>query len=208
MKKYLKYLKIPLIILLLVFMYIIGYVQSGLQYAAPHFHSNFAMYLNGARVDFSLDRYSQDIAGCKIWDTLYAKDRVHLHENNPDTIHIHHDGVTWGDFFANNGIVFNKEILVMDDGELYSENEKDSLVFILNGEEVENPFNMLINSKDRLLVNYWEESIDDLVLWKFQDVSDNAEEYNKKYDPGTCSGTHENWKLSLVKDLFHNLMWH
>lgn len=164
------------------------------------------MYIDGKRVDFSLDKYSQDIAGCKIGDTLYAKDRVHLHENNPDTIHIHHDGVTWGDFFKNNNMLFNENTLVMDDGQIYINNEKNTLLFILNGETVTNPFNNLINSKDRLLINYGEESEDDLILGKFQDVSTNAEEYNAKYDPGTCSGTNENSRLSLVKDLLHSLM--
>jgi hypothetical protein len=73
---------------------------------------------------------------------------------------------------------------------------------------VNNPFNKLIKSKDRLLINYGEESFHDLSLWKYNEVSDNAEEYNNKYDPGTCSGTQENSKLSLIKDMMHNLMWH
>lgn len=208
MKKILKFLKYPLIILLLVCMYLIGYVQSGLQYAAPHFHANFAMYIDGERIDFSLDQYSQDIAGCKVGETMFAKDRVHLHENNPDTIHIHHDGVTWWDFFKNNKMLFNEETLVMDDGEIYINNEKNNLTFILNGDTIKNPFNILINSEDRLLINYWEESEDDLILGKFQDVSDNAAEYNAKYDPWSCSGTNENSKTSLIKDLLHSLMGH
>jgi hypothetical protein len=52
----------------------------------------------------------------------------------------------------------------MDDGKVYANNEKDSLKFILNGQEVNNPFNKLIKSKDRLLINYGEESFHDLSL--------------------------------------------
>ena len=194
--------------MLIICMYLIWYVQSGLKYAAPHFHANFAMYIDGERVDFSLDRYSQDVAGCKVGEKIYAKDRAHLHENNPDTIHIHDDGVTWWHFFANNNILFNENKLIMDDGKIYVNNEKNELRFILNGDPVKDPFNILINSKDRLLVNYGEESEDDLVLGKFQDVSTNAEEYNGKYDPWTCSGTNENSKISLIKDLLHGFMGH
>ena len=208
MKKYLKFLKIPFILLLLFCMYTAWYVHSWLKYSAPHFHANFAMYINGERVDFSLDKYSQDIAGCKIGNTMYAKDRVHLHENNADTIHIHHDGVTWWDFFKNNNMLFNEKLLIMDDQKVYSNNEKDTLRFILNGEEIKNPFNVLIHSEDQLLVNYWEESIDDLTLGKFLEVSDNAWEYNNKYDPWSCSGTHENSKIPLIKNLLHSFIWH
>jgi hypothetical protein len=42
----------------------------------------------------------------------------------------------------------------MDDGKIYVNNEKNELTFILNGDIVKNPFNMLIGSKDRLLINY------------------------------------------------------
>ncbi len=208
MKKISHILKYPLVIILLICMYVIWYVHSGLQYAAPHFHANFAMHIDGERIDFTPDEYSQDVAWCKVGDTVYAKDRAHLHENNPDTIHIHHDWVTWGDFFKNNNMLFNEQTLVMDDGKIYVNNEKDTLLFILNGNVVKNPFNMLINSKDRLLINYWEESEDNLLLGKFQEVSDNAAEYNAKYDPGTCSGTNENSKTSLIKNLLHSLMGH
>lgn len=208
MKTLIKILKYLLVLLLIVSMYIVWYIHSGLQYAAPHFHANFAMYINGERIDFSADRYSQDVAWCKIGDTIYAKDRVHLHENNPDTIHIHHDWVTWGDFFANNNMIFNGNVLILDDGKMYSNNEKDTLRFLLNGEAIANPFNILIESQDRLLINFWEESIDQLSLWKYLEVSDNAEEYNNKYDPWTCSWTNENSKMSLMKDLLHRLMWH
>ena len=105
-------------------------------------------------------------------------------------------------------MMFNNTLLVMDDGEMYSNNEKDTLRFILNGNEVQNPYNNLINSEDQLLIAYGEESVDDLVLGKFADVSDNAWEYNAKYDPGSCSGTHENTKIALIKQLLHSFMGH
>lgn len=64
------------------------------------------MYIGGEKIDFSADKYMEDIAGCSITGNLSAKDRAHLHENNGETIHIHHDGVTWGHFFANIGFTF------------------------------------------------------------------------------------------------------
>ena len=208
MKKIMKFLKYPLIIILILALYVAWYVQAGLKYSSPHFHANFALYINGERIDFSLPEYSEDVAGCSIGDTIYAKDRVHLHENNPDTIHIHHDGVTWWDFFANNDMMFNESVFVMDDGEIYSNNEKDTLRFILNGNEMKNPSNFLINSADQLLIAYGEESVDELTLGKFLDVSDNAAEYNAKHDPGSCSGGHGNSKIALIEQFFHSFMGH
>jgi len=49
------------------------------------------MYVNGERVDFSADEYSEDVAGCSLTGKMYPEDRAHLHENNPDTIHVHHE---------------------------------------------------------------------------------------------------------------------
>ncbi len=208
MKNFLKYLKYWVVFLLLLTLYFFWYTHGGMGHSAPHFHANFALYIDGKRYDFSLDKYSQDIAGCRAWGTLYAKDRVHLHENNPDTIHIHHDGVTWWDFFKNNNILFNETLLVMDDGNIYTNNEKNTLRFILNWEPVSDPYNVLIRTKDRLLINYGTESADELSLWKFLDVSDNAEEYNKKDDPGSCSGGHGAWFFSSLMQNLHKIMWH
>ena len=103
-------------------------------------------------------------------------------------------------------MMFNNALLVMDDGQVYSNNEKDTLRFILNGDEVKNPYNNLIKSEDQLLIAYGEESLDDLIFEKFANVSDNAGEYNAKYDPGSCSGTRENSKMALVKQLL-TVLW-
>jgi len=47
------------------------------------------MYIDGEGVDFSDDKYMEDVAGCSLSGEKMPKDRVHLHENNGDTIHIH-----------------------------------------------------------------------------------------------------------------------
>jgi hypothetical protein len=48
--------KIVLIILLLILsvvLFLTGYVLSASEHVPPHFHANFAMYVNSERVDFS-----------------------------------------------------------------------------------------------------------------------------------------------------------
>jgi len=64
-------------------------------------------------------------------------------------------------------------------------NEERKLYFILNDEQIDNPFNELINSKDKLLIVYGNEEPVELQTL-YETVSDNAGEYNDKYDPGSC----------------------
>jgi len=47
------------------------------------------MYVNSERIDFSQDKYMEDVAGCSLTGQMSPESRAHLHENNGDTIHIH-----------------------------------------------------------------------------------------------------------------------
>ncbi len=143
----------------------------------------------------------EDVAGCSLTGLMYPEDRVHLHENNPDTIHIHDEWVSWGHFFANNGFVFDENTLATNQSQVFTTNDTDKLVYVLNGNIVENPFNMLITSKDRLLITYGWESEQE-IQERFAQVSDNAWEYNDRYDPGSCWGTNENAIAVLISDFF------
>ncbi len=186
-------------LLILLGIYLFGYIHAGIQFIPPHFHANFAMYINGERVDFSGDEFMEDVAGCSLTGEMLPKDRVHLHENNGETIHIHHEWASWGHFFANNGFTFWESFLTNNQEEIYVNSQTRKLSFILNDEQVDNPFNKLIRSQDRLLIVYGEESpveLQTLFAW----VSDNAGEYNSKYDPGSCWGTNENGIAVLVRD--------
>lgn len=191
------------VILVLLLFFVWGYVYAWLKFAKPHFHSNFMMYINWERIDFSLDKYSEDIWKCKVEENMSPKDRVHLHENNQDTIHVHHEWVAWGHFFSNNGFYFSDDVLITDEGKMYKNDEKNKITYVLNWKVIKNPFNRMINSEDRLLINYWNETEDFLINDRFKQVSDNAWEFNHKYDPGICSGTNENSILFLVWELLH-----
>ena len=184
--------------------FLVGYIYSWLKYISPHYHANFAMYIDGERVDFSGDEFMEDVAWCWLSELMFPKHRAHLHSNNQDTIHVHAEGVSWGHFFANNGVIFNDNIISLRDWEeILWVDENNKISFLLNGELIINPFNDLIKSKDQLIISYWSsQNIWDLF------VSDNAGEYNSKYDPGTCSGWNEGSISALLSDLLHGLMWH
>jgi len=174
-----------------------------MEHVPPHFHANFAVYVDGERVDFSGDQYMEDVAGCSITGEIMPKDRAHLHENNADTIHIHAAGVSWGHFFANNDITFWDNYLALDTGELYTNTEGKTMSYVLNGKVRSSTYNKLINSEDRLLVAYGDESEQEL-LELYNTVSDNAWEFNHKYDPGSCGGTNENGLLVILREFVHS----
>lgn len=186
--------------------YLLGYVQWWLPFIPPHYHANFVVYINGERIDFSADEFMEDVAGCSLTGKMLPKDRVHLHENNGETIHIHHDGVSWGHFFTNIWVVFGDNFITTNDEDIFVGSEDRRLSFILNDEQIENPFNKLINSKDRLLIVYGEENPEELQSL-FDTVSSNAGEYNTKYDPGSCGGTNENAIVVLLRDKLSSIFW-
>jgi len=183
--------------------YAIGYVYSGLQFIPPHFHANFMVYVNSERIDFSGDKYMEDVEGCSLTGLMNPEDRVHLHENNGDTIHIHDDWVSWGHFFANNGFTFGDTYIALDDGTVYTNTTENKMTFVLNGEIIDNPFNKLINSKDRLYINYWNQDAQ-TIIDASSFVSDNAAEYNNKYDPGSCGWNNENAIVVLIHEMFNH----
>lgn len=197
-----KLIKISLFLLFVWVVYIAWFVDAWIKFAKPHYHANFMMYIDWKRVDFSLNKYSEDIWKCKTESQISPKDRVHLHENNQDTIHVHHEWVAWWHFFSNNNYLFSDSYLITDSWLIYKNDNNHKLSFILNWKNIKNPFNKTIQSEDRLLINYWNETEDELIK-RFSEVSHNAWDYNKKYDPGTCSGTNENSILFLIKELLH-----
>ena len=161
------------------------------------------MYVNGERVDFSADKYMEDVEGCSLTGRMNPEDRVHLHENNGDTIHIHDDWVSWGHFFANNGFTFGDTYIALDDGTVYTNTAENKMTFVLNGEIIDNPFNKLINSKDRLYINYWNQDAQ-TIIDASSFVSDEAGEYNAKYDPGSCGWNNENGIAVLIHEMFNH----
>lgn len=159
---------------------------------ATHFHANFAMFLNGKRIDLSADKYMEDVAGCKPeYLDIQPEERTHMHNNDMNVVHVHDKGVTWGHFMANIGFAFGKNYLATDDERIYVNGQGRTIKFILNGEPVENPFNQLIKSEDRLLISFGYETIPQLMKDQYSVVASDAHEHNEHPDPGSCSGAIE-----------------
>lgn len=167
-----------------------------------HYHANFWVFIDWKQVDFSDEKYMEDIAACKFWTLKTQKERTHLHENNGWTIHVHDDWVTWGHFFANIWYEFNDNFLATDNSWLLIPNNDTKITFILNWKAVWNPFNREIKSEDVLLVNYWNENIDTINNY-YSQIKKDAWEFNEMKDPTTCSW--DNFSIfKEVTDFFHH----
>lgn len=156
-----------------------------------HYHANWAVFVDGERLDLSGEKYMEDVVRCKADPTrVDPEDRVHMHNGNPDVVHVHDGGATWGHLLANLGFGVGDDYLVTDRGERYAAGEGSSLKFVLNGNVVPSIRNQVIGSEDRLLVSYGSELAEEVVRTQLPRVASNAGEYNLKPDPAGCSGQH------------------
>lgn len=151
-----------------------------------HYHSNFAVYINGEREEFDLPTYYEEVAACTTAYHDNPKGRVHMHGQVNDVIHVHDQRVTYGNFFQNIGWGIGKNYLSTLDGTFVADDEHD-LTFILNGEEIDSITNRVIGNLDKLLVSYGSASDEELQR-QYETVADTAEETNKYQDPGSCGG--------------------
>lgn len=156
-----------------------------------HYHANFALFAGGERIDLSADEYMEDVARCALPGTVLPTDRVHLHNNDPDVAHVHHEGATWGHLLTNLGFGLGDEYLTTKSGVIHSEGGGRTMKFILNERPQFSVRNELIRSGDRLLISYGPESEDEVLRTQFSQVASNAEEFNQQMDPAGCSGAHE-----------------
>lgn len=52
-------------------------------------------YIDGKVWDFSKDIYMEEVSRCNVTTDVRPEDRIHLHENNGNLVHVHMAGSTW-----------------------------------------------------------------------------------------------------------------
>lgn len=154
---------------------------------AVHYHANFALYVNGKRDMFNNFTFYEEVQSCGSDEVNNPRIRVHLHDNNPSVVHVHDAGVTWGHLFANLGYTLGNDVLKTDSGTYFS-GSGGNLRFILNGKLVDGVANSTIRSEDALLIDYGTDS-QNVLQSRFDQIPKDADEFNKRNDPSSCSGT-------------------
>lgn len=151
-----------------------------------HFHANFRVVVDGVQEEFDGFTFYEEISACTA-DEMSPKSRVHLHQPDNDVVHVHAEGATWGNLFENMGLSLSDSAVQTSDG-LFVDGEGGDLVFMLNSRRTRVIANNTINDRDRLLI-YFGEGDDASIESEFAAVSTNAQEFNEKDDPATCSGS-------------------
>lgn len=152
-----------------------------------HYHANFALYINGQKDEFKNFTFYEEVQSCGSDEVNNPKTRVHLHDNQPEVVHVHDAGATWGHLFANLGYTLGDNLVKTDNG-VYVDGEGGTLTFTLNGKEVEGVANRTIGSEDTLLINYGTEDQTTLQQ-RYDAIVKTAADYNKRNDPSACTGT-------------------
>lgn len=170
---------------------------------STHYHANMAVYINGQRERFELPQYYEEVAICGLHDNMTPKMRAHLHNQENSVVHVHDDGVTWGQFFENLGWYVGPDFIRSPAG-LYTENESSKLHIMLNGQDLtglSTITNELVGNKDRLLVSYGDVPESELAS-QYKTVPADAGEYNVKPDPATCAGPGNPGVNERLRNLF------
>lgn len=155
-----------------------------------HYHANWAVFVDGRRLDLRDERYMEDVAACKADAAkLQPEERVHLHNGDQDVVHVHAGGATWGHLLANLRFGVGDDYLLTDRGVRYAATPERTLKFIVDGQEVSSIRNLLIEDRDRLLISYGPETAEEVVRTQFPQVASTAAEHNTRPDPATCSGS-------------------
>lgn len=167
-----------------------------------HFHANFALYVDGERVDLSGNEYMEDVAVCAIGETVLPRARAHLHNNDPDVAHVHHEGVTWGHLFTNLDMGVGRTYVANRAGAILAEGGGRTLKFVLNGRPQLEIHNELIRRGDRLLVSYGAESAAVVLRDQFPRVANDAREFDARNDPAGCAGAHRMTPWDRIRHAF------
>jgi hypothetical protein len=156
-----------------------------------HYHANWALFVNGQRVDLSGPQYMEEVTACvPVGQTILPTQRTHMHEGNQDVVHVHDDGVTWGHLMANLGFGLGEDFVILH-GDRYVTDGGRSLKYISDGQVVLPAYNSVIRSTERLLISYGPETVEDVIATQFPQVASTAAEYNTRPDPAGCAGAAE-----------------
>jgi hypothetical protein len=153
-----------------------------------HFHANWAVVLDGERLDLSDDRYMEDVVACAAGEQVAPAERVHMHNGVDHVVHVHHEGVTWGHLLQNLGFAAGRDFLILDDGRVLGDEGGRTLKFVLNGFVVDDIRGRLIARGDRLLISHGPEGTDAVLRDQFPNVPADAPRYDEMPDPAACAG--------------------
>lgn len=157
-----------------------------------HHHANWAVFVDGHRLDLTAERFMEDVASCRTSpEAIRPQDRIHLHEGDADVVHVHHPASTWGQLLANLGMAAGEDFLRTPDGTLHVADGARSVTWIRNGRQEFDLANEVVRSEDRVVLSVGTATPAEVLESQFSLVADDAAEHNERADPASCMGGHE-----------------
>ena len=126
-----------------------------------HIHADFAIYLDGKRVDVSEGTYQSD-------KTVARHAFLHLHNHDGDVLHVHAKQQTFAAFLESLGILLDKDCLTV---QKVTRCRKNGLQMFVNGKPHLKPFTM-----------YQPKDLDQILLTNTSDQQKIEQEKNKVTD--------------------------
>lgn len=170
----------------------------------PHYHANFALYINGQREAFKGAQYYEEETMCAVHASITPMGRAHMHDNINTVVHVEDHAVTWGQFFTNLGWTLGPTFIAAPDGTIYAEQGNSKLNLLLNNQDYTDlggVANTVIKDHDKLLISYGNESQQTL-QHQYATIPSTAHHYDITPDPQTCSGQTTNDIQDRLQHLF------
>jgi len=145
--------KVVIVVIIVALIAVISYrVQLAIEGANEryntevHVHADFAVYMNGNKLDFSQTEYQSSVG--------HEKDEhVHLHDGDGKVVHRHAEGVTFAKFLKSIGYELTNDCFTTDTGERYCTNASSTLGFYVNGITADK-ISYVPQEEDKILLTY------------------------------------------------------
>jgi hypothetical protein len=113
---------------------------------SQYIHANFKVYIKGIPIDFNNSKYER------------KSSFIHIHLDNPYKLHMHDTGVPLWIFFESIGMKFDKNCLILDNGDRYCNDIKNTLKFYVNEKPNDEFENYVFKDSYRILISYGDET--------------------------------------------------
>jgi hypothetical protein len=175
---------LPLIVAIAAIAAAIGYRAAQPAAVNPdpnHTHVDFAVFLDGEKIDFSGDEYmsgSSDESGSMTGATIKHNPYLHLHDGNGSVIHRHKPGLTLQDFFDSLSIGFTANCIIYKEPlEPDMRCSEHNWRMYVNGQE--RPFGLDDNFADLDRILLTTSASDDEVRSQLSQMTDDACRYSR-----------------------------
>lgn len=155
-----------------------------------HYHANWNVWVNDQQETFNDPSFYQEVASCSVHDEADIKHRAHLHDEVYDVVHVHAEGVTWGQFMENINSAAQPGYLRIHNS-IYENSDGNKVTYVLNGKQLDSLNGLIIGDQDKLLINYGNDT-PEVIQQRYESIQNKAKTADETKDPAACQGDEGN----------------